>query len=127
MGSEMCIRDRWENDFEGAGFFWLEPNDAENSIVAFARQSSDFQDLVACVLNLTPVPRHSHRIGLPRPGRWVELVNTDAEAYGGSNVGNLGGVEAEPVPWGGQPYSAQLALPPLGALWLVPESSATAR
>ena len=117
----------WENDFEGAGFVWLEPNDAENSIVAFARQSKDFQDVVACVLNLTPVPRHSHRIGLPRPGRWVELVNTDAEAYGGSNVGNLGGVEAEPVPWGGQPYSAQLALPPLGALWLVPESSATAR
>jgi 1,4-alpha-glucan branching enzyme len=73
------------------------------------------------------VPRHTHRIGLPRPGRWVELVNTDAAAYGGSNVGNLGGVEAEPVPWGGQPYSAQMAIPPLGALWLVPEEAATAR
>ena len=110
----------WENDFEGAGFYWLEPNDAENSVVAFARTSKDYLDIVACCLNLTPVPRHGYRIGLPRPGRWTEVINTDAEAYGGSNVGNLGGVLAEARPHGGQPYSAEVTLPPLGAVWLAP-------
>jgi 1,4-alpha-glucan branching enzyme len=112
----------WENDFEGSGFYWLEPNDAENSVVAFARTSKDFTDIVACCLNLTPVPRPSYRIGLPRAGRWVEAINTDAEAYGGSNVGNMGGVEAEPIPWGGQPFSAEVTLPPLGGVWLTPVS-----
>jgi 1,4-alpha-glucan branching enzyme len=112
----------WENDFEGTGFYWLEPNDAENSVVAFARTSKDFADIVACCLNLTPVPRPGYRIGLPRPGRWVEAINTDAEFYGGSNVGNLGGVMAEPIPWGGQPFSAEITLPPLGGVWLVPEA-----
>jgi 1,4-alpha-glucan branching enzyme len=110
----------WENDFEGTGFYWLEPNDAEHSVVAFARTSKDFTDIVACCLNLTPVPRYRYRIGLPRPGRWVECVNTDAEVYGGSNVGNLGGVEAEAIPWGGQPFSAEITLPPLGGIWLIP-------
>jgi 1,4-alpha-glucan branching enzyme len=113
----------WENDFEGSGFYWLEPNDAENSVVAFARTSKDLSDIVACCLNLTPVARSSYRIGLPRSGRWVEAINTDAEIYGGSNVGNLGGVTAEPIPWGGQPFSAEVTLPPLGGLWLVPEGS----
>jgi 1,4-alpha-glucan branching enzyme len=111
----------WENDFEGAGFYWLEPNDAENSVVAFARTSKDLTDIVACCLNLTPVPRPGYRIGLPRAGRWIEAVNTDAEVYGGSNVGNMGGVVAEPMPWGGQPFSAEVTLPPLGGVWLVPE------
>jgi 1,4-alpha-glucan branching enzyme len=110
----------WEVDFDGAGFYWLEPNDAENSVVAFARTSKDFLDIVACCLNLTPVPRPEYRIGLPRAGRWVECVNTDAEVYGGSNVGNMGGVVAEAVPWGGQPFSAKVTLPPLGGVWLVP-------
>jgi 1,4-alpha-glucan branching enzyme len=110
----------WENDFEGSGFYWLEPNDAENSVVAFARTSKDLTDIVACALNLTPVPRPSYRIGLPRPGRWIEAINTDAEIYGGSNIGNMGGVKAEPLPWGGQPFSAEVTLPPLGGVWLVP-------
>jgi 1,4-alpha-glucan branching enzyme len=92
-------------------------------VVAFARTSKDFSDIVACCLNLTPVPRHGYRIGLPRSGRWVEAINTDAEIYGGSNTGNLGGVTAEPIPWGGQPFSAEVTLPPLGGVWLVPESS----
>jgi 1,4-alpha-glucan branching enzyme len=110
----------WDNDFEGSGFYWLEPNDAENAVVAFARTSRDYTDIVACCLNLTPIPRYQYRIGLPREGRWIEAVNTDADAYGGSNVGNMGGVVAEPIPWGGQPFSAELTLPPLGGLWLVP-------
>jgi 1,4-alpha-glucan branching enzyme len=119
-------RDRpalWENDFEGEGFYWLEPNDAENAVVGFARTSKDFTDVVAVALNLTPVPRHGYRLGLPRAGRWVEAVNTDSTHYGGSDTGNFGGVVAEPVPWGGQPFSAEITLPPLGGLWLVPDDA----
>jgi 1,4-alpha-glucan branching enzyme len=67
------------------------------------------------------VPRENYRLGLPRSGRWRELVNTDADTYGGGNVGNMGGVEAGPIPWHSQPFSAELTLPPLGVLWLVPE------
>jgi 1,4-alpha-glucan branching enzyme len=65
--------------------------------------------------------RGPYRIGLPRAGRWKELINTDAEQYGGSGVGNMGRVEAEPIPWHGQPFSAEVTLPPLAALWLVPD------
>ena len=119
-------RDRpalWENDFEGEGFYWLEPNDAEHAVVAFARTSKDCSDVVAVALNLTPVPRHAYRIGLPRAGRWLEAVNTDSTHYGGSDTGNYGGVVAEPVPHGGQPFSAEITLPPLGGLWLVPDET----
>jgi 1,4-alpha-glucan branching enzyme len=66
------------------------------------------------------VPREGYRLGLPTAGRWKELVNTDSHFYGGSDVGNLGGVVAETVPWHEQPFSAELTLPPLAALWLVP-------
>ncbi len=111
----------WDNDFDASGFWWLEPNDAERNVVAFARASEGERDVLACVANLSPQPRHDYRIGLPRAGRWREAINTDADVYGGSGVGNLGGVEAGPTPWHGQPFSATLTLPPLGVLWLVPE------
>jgi 1,4-alpha-glucan branching enzyme len=70
------------------------------------------------VLNLTPVPRTDYRLGLPAGGRWVEALNSDSEHYGGSNLGNLGGVEAVEEPWHGQPYSASLSLPPLAGIIL---------
>ncbi|HYI19624.1 MAG TPA: alpha amylase C-terminal domain-containing protein, partial [Solirubrobacteraceae bacterium] len=73
------------------------------------------------VANLTPIPRSGYRLGLPVPGRWKELVNTDADGYGGSGLGNLGGVDAEDVPWMAQYHSAELTLPPLSAMWLTPE------
>ncbi|MEA2320998.1 MAG: 1,4-alpha-glucan branching enzyme [Solirubrobacteraceae bacterium] len=111
----------WEVDFEPEGFWWLEPNDAENNVVSFARGSRSAEDVVVTAANLSPVPRERYRMGLPKPGRWTEAVNTDSEFYGGSGVGNFGGVDAEPVPWHGQPYSAELTLPPLGVVWLVPE------
>ena len=114
----------WEIDFEPSGFRWLEPNDAERSVVAFARVGCDPADVLVCVMNLTPEPRHGYRVGLPRDGRWREALNTDAEGYGGSNLGNLGGVDAEAVPWHGVAWSAELTLPPLGVLWLVPEPPA---
>jgi 1,4-alpha-glucan branching enzyme len=113
----------WEVDFSHEGFRWLEPNDAANNVLAFARLSAGGKRQLVCVLNLSPVPRERYRVGMPSPGRWREALNTDSTYYGGSDVGNLGGVEAEPVPWHDQPYSAELTLPPLGAVWLVPEAA----
>jgi len=78
---------------------------------------------MASIVNFSGEPYHGYRVGLPQPGMWHELVNTDAAIYGGSNVGNLGGVLAEAVPWHGMPASAELSIPPLGALWLTPEDA----
>ena len=111
----------YEVDFDPRGFRWLEANDAANNVLAFARVDDRGENPVVCVLNLSPVPRYEYRVGMPKCCRWRELLNTDSAFYGGSGVGNLGGVEAEPVPWHDQPFSAQLTLPPLGAVWLVPE------
>jgi 1,4-alpha-glucan branching enzyme len=111
----------WEVDFSHEGFRWLEANDAQGNVLAFARLPRDGERPLVCVCNLSPVPRREFRVGMPRPGRWVEALNTDSAYYGGSDVGNLGGIDAEGVPWHDQPYSAELTLPPLGVLWLVPE------
>ena len=111
----------YERDFDPAGFWWLEPNDAANNVIAFARRDASGDRVVVFVANLSPVPRHGYRLGLPRSGRWREALNTDSTFYGGSDVGNLGGVVAERKPWGGQPFSAEVTLPPLGAVWLVPD------
>ncbi|HEU5149522.1 MAG TPA: 1,4-alpha-glucan branching protein GlgB [Iamia sp.] len=107
----------WEVDGDPRGFAWIEGGDADRSVVAFARRSADDGQQVVCMANLTPVVREGYRVGLPGPGRWTEVLNTDAAAYGGSNVGNLGGVDAEPRPWHGQQWSAELTLPPLGVVW----------
>ncbi len=114
----------WEVDFDPAGFRWLEPNDAAANVLAFMRHSEDGKRQLVCACNFSPVPRPDYRLGLPRAGRWRELVNTDSELYGGSGVGNMGGLTAEERPWHDQPYSAEVTLPPLGAVWLVPEQAA---
>jgi 1,4-alpha-glucan branching enzyme len=111
----------WELDFDPAGFRWLEPNDAAANVLAFMRLSAEEERQLVCVCNLSPVPRYGYRLGLPRRGRWRELLNTDSEFYGGSGVGNMGGVTVEEKPWHDQPYSAELTLPPLGVVWLVPD------
>jgi 1,4-alpha-glucan branching enzyme len=112
----------WQIDDDSRGFYWLEPNDAENNVVAFCRVGEDpVQDVIACVCNLSPVPREGYRLGLPQSGRWREVVNTDAGVYGGTNRGNLGGVEADAMGWHNQPFSAEISLPPLGVVWLVPD------
>ncbi len=90
-------------------------------MIAFARQSGQGERVLVFVANLSPVPRPGYRLGLPRGCRWREAINTDSTFYGGSDVGNLGGVEPEPIPWHGQPVSAELTLPPLAAVWLVPD------
>jgi 1,4-alpha-glucan branching enzyme len=111
----------WEVDSDPAGFWWIEPNDADSNVVAFARQSRDRERVVVFAANLSPVPRPAYRLGLPRACRWREAINTDSTHYGGSDVGNLGAVRPEPVPWHGQPVSAAITLPPLAAIWLVPD------
>jgi 1,4-alpha-glucan branching enzyme len=110
-------------DCEGEGFRWLVVDDADNSIFAWLRLAPDSRS-VAVIVNFTPVPRAAYRIGLPEPGRWREILNSDAAAYGGSNSGNAGGVHANPGEWGGLPCHADLILPPLGTLWLAHEGGA---
>jgi 1,4-alpha-glucan branching enzyme len=110
-----------EVDFDPSGFRWLEANDAANNVVAFARLSADGERQLVCVLNMSPVPRFAYRVGMPRCCRWQEALNTDSTHYGGSGVGNMGAVEAEAIPWHDQSFSAVVTLPPLGAVWFVPE------
>jgi len=108
-----------ELDFDPAGFSWVDANDWEQSVVTLMRSSSDGQHVLG-VFNFTPVPRSEYRTGVPEPGRWREVLNSDADVYGGSGVGNQGGVEAEDVPWHGRPYSVKVTLPPLGAVFFTP-------
>jgi 1,4-alpha-glucan branching enzyme len=109
-----------EVDFDPSGFEWIDCNDNENSIVSFVRRSSDRQELVVVVVNFTPIVRHGYRIGAPIAGCYVELLNSDAGLYGGSNVGNGGAVFTEPIPSHGHAQSLRLTLPPLGFLLLKP-------
>jgi 1,4-alpha-glucan branching enzyme len=107
----------WSKDIEPDGFQWIDANDAIGNTFSFFRRGVG-GSVLACVANFSPVPHDRYRLGLPHPGRWDEVVNTDAESYFGSGVGNFGGVEALPLEWHGQPASAELRVPPLGALWL---------
>jgi len=99
-------------------------HDAAGNTFSFLRFGSAGADgkrqTLASIINFSGGPHHAYRLGLPQPGRWNEILNTDAEQYGGSGVGNLGSVVAEAVPWHGQPYSALLTVPPLGAVWFEP-------
>jgi 1,4-alpha-glucan branching enzyme len=112
----------WEVDGEPDGFRWLEANDAAANVIAFVRLSRDGRRSLVCVCNLSPVPRHGYRLGLPQAGRWREVLNTDDGRYGGSGLVN-GSVHAEETPWHEQRWSAEVTLPPLGVVWFVPEES----
>jgi 1,4-alpha-glucan branching enzyme len=112
-----------ELDFDPAGFAWIDASDAEQSVISFIRRSANNEMLIA-VFNFTPVPRHNYQIGVPAPGRWLELLNSDAPLYGGSGQGNLGGVDAAPVGRHGHLHSLNLTLPPLGAIFLKPDPGA---
>ncbi|MBI2525000.1 MAG: 1,4-alpha-glucan branching protein GlgB [Candidatus Rokubacteria bacterium] len=107
-----------ERDAEPEGFRWMDCSDWEQSVISFVRFAREERGLVLCVCNFTPVPRPGYRVGVPRAGWWAEAVNTDSALYGGSDVGNAGGVHSQPVPWHGQPHSVLLTLPPLGGLLL---------
>jgi 1,4-alpha-glucan branching enzyme len=108
-----------ELDCQSGGFEWAVPNDSANSVIAYLRRASR-GDTVLVVHNLTPVPRHAYRIGVPEPGKWVEILNSDAAIYWGSGQGNLGGVDTGPlaVPHHGRRHSIDLTLPPLGTVIL---------
>ncbi|MDA8062771.1 MAG: 1,4-alpha-glucan branching protein GlgB [Actinomycetota bacterium] len=140
----------WEDDFSPEGFGWIDAGDAPHSVLSFLRrrpgrpkaesaepaahprwpavpaeeEAARVPPLLACIANLTPVPHEGYRVGLPFPGPWRELLNTDAAEWGGTGMGNGGRVDAEPLGWHGQPFSAALTLPPLGVLWLVPGDEA---
>ena len=107
-------------DFDWSGFQWVDFSDAEQSVISFLRRSRDQADFILCIGNLTPVPRLGYRIGVPTPGWYRELLNSDAAVYGGSNQGNGGGIEAEAIPCHGHPYSISLTLPPLSFLFIKP-------
>ena len=127
-GVQDCVRDLnhlyrdngalHARDCEFDGFRWIVADDREQSVLAWLRYGGPDDAPVAMVANFTPVPRPFYRIGLPEAGRWEEILNTDAEIYGGSGQGNLGGVIAESVPFHDLPASAQVLVPPLGTIYL---------
>jgi 1,4-alpha-glucan branching enzyme len=108
----------WESDHDVEGFYWLDCSDAENSTMSFVRQNRDRSSQLAVLLNFTPVGRSSYRLGLPHAGAWHEVFNSDAQIYAGGNQGNWGKVEASAVPWHNQPNSAEITVPPMGAVVL---------
>jgi 1,4-alpha-glucan branching enzyme len=107
-----------EVDFSYEGFEWIDFEDVEQSVISFMRKSNDAKNMAVVVCNMTPVPRTQYRVGVPRRGFYKEIINTDALEYGGSGMGNLGGVESDDTPWHGRPHSISLTLPPLSALMM---------
>jgi len=113
-----------ELDLSPDGFEWIDCCDTENSVVTLMRKSRTRPDeVVVIALNFTPTPRHNYQIGLPRGGHWREVMNSDAPLYGGSGQGNMGGVDAVPIPLHGRRWSATVTLPPLSAIFLMSQSS----
>jgi 1,4-alpha-glucan branching enzyme len=111
----------WSLDSEGAGFEWIDANDSSNNVFSFIRKPKDPADSpLVCVANFSAVPHHDYRLGLPQDGAWVEVLNTDAETYAGSGVGNMGTVQATGGPHHALPASASVTVPPLATLWLRP-------
>ena len=110
----------WDADFEPAGFSWIDCNDHEHSIIALLRRAPASGDVLIAVVNFTPVPRRGYRVGVPLAGTYQELLNSDADVYGGSNIGNEGRVTALEQPVHGHPFSLSLTVPPLGFVLLKP-------
>ena len=107
----------WELDHEHDGFQWIDGGNADQNILSFLRFDAAGNP-IAVVVNFAGHPYHNFRLGLPKPGTWKEIMNTDAEVYGGSGVGNFGGVQTEEHHSHGRPYSAEITVPPLGSVWL---------
>ncbi|HEY6418638.1 MAG TPA: 1,4-alpha-glucan branching protein GlgB [Candidatus Binataceae bacterium] len=107
----------WEADHETAGFQWIDANNSDENVIAFMRSAPSAGRKLVCVCNFSPVMRSGYRVGVPVPGLYREMLNTDSEIYGGSNRGNEGAVMAQALPWHGLPHSIALTLPPLATLW----------
>lgn len=108
----------YENDFSWEGFSWVDFRDSQRSILAFARHAPNAQETILVICNFTPVVRNDYRLGVPEPGRYREILNSDAARFGGSAVVNPGLLQSSPIDWHDQPNSIQLTLPPLGAVYL---------
>jgi 1,4-alpha-glucan branching enzyme len=120
----------YERDDTPDGFRWIEPNDVEQSVFSYLRFAADPDDFLVVVCNFTPVPRYDYRVGVPAPGRYAELLNSDSHHYGGGNVGSSGSLEADSSASHGLPYSLRLTVPPLGMVILkraAAEAGAVAR
>jgi len=108
----------YQVDFEPAGFEWIDCNDVEHSVISLIRKARFGDDIVLVMCNFTPMTHSNYRVGVPQPGFWSELLNSDSKEYGGSGQGNLGGVEAAPIPLHGRPYCITCTLPPLATVFL---------
>jgi len=109
-----------ELDCDPGGFEWIDGSDSQQSVLSFMRKSRD-GEIITVVCNFTPVPRYNYRVGVPRPGYWRELLNSDSRDYGGEDFGNLGGVQTDDIKAHGRSYSLNLIVPPLGAIFLKSE------
>jgi 1,4-alpha-glucan branching enzyme len=107
-----------KGEFDPSRFEWIDCGDSDQSVISLVRLDPEGHTRVAVVCNFTPVPRHDYRVGVPAGGWWEEVLNSDAPDYGGSGLGNLGGVHADAIPVHGRPFSLNLTLPPLGVLYL---------
>jgi 1,4-alpha-glucan branching enzyme len=104
-------------DFEWYGFEWIDHNDWESSVLTFIRKGPSPEDTILVVCNFTPMVRYNYRVGAPSGGEWQEIFNSDAQCYGGNNIGNFGGKHSENIPWHGRECSLSLTLPPLGVAY----------
>src|SRR5204863_151900 len=109
----------WSQDSRPEGYSWIDANDSANNVLSFLRFGDD-GSMLACVFNFSGSEHTRYRLGLPHAGTWREVLNTDADIYNGSGIGNYGAVEATEEPWHGRPASTVMVLPPLAALWFEP-------
>lgn len=108
----------YETDFSPEGFEWIDFSDADQTVISYIRKDKEGKEVILVVCNFTPVPRYKYRIGVPKKGFWKELLNSDSHYYGGSGIGNSGGVSTEETPYHGRPYSICMTLPPLAIVIL---------
>jgi 1,4-alpha-glucan branching enzyme len=107
----------FEADVEPSGFRWIAPDNADDNVIVFMRIAPSSGKTIICACNFSPVPRMPYRIGVPRPGYYREIMNTDSEYYGGGNLGNGGGINSQHIEWFGFPHSIAVTLPPLSVVW----------
>ncbi len=107
----------WEIDFSADGFEWIDFHDGDNSILSFVRKSKNEDEVMVCVFNFTPNVHDNYRIGVPKPGYYEEILNSDASEFGGSNIGNLGGIQSEKVLSHGREHSISMSIPPLSGVY----------
>jgi 1,4-alpha-glucan branching enzyme len=106
-----------ELDCDPSGFEWIDGSDSQQSMLSFMRKSKDGEEIVVAIFNFTPMPRHNYRVGVPRPGYWREILNSDSQSYGGADFGNLGGADSQEIEAHGRQHSLNLIVPPLAALF----------